>query len=298
MQEVLHESRGCGRTAYPTLTGQKKCGSFSLADLNVNKRCNDKERTQPICVTKPGGSEAAVNSSKCFRDMPLRFRQPRDVPPLPQLSRAWRVAGARQLFSGGRGSGAALHFHNAAYNVLFFGTKHWVITPPRHAGVSGTKSDEWETRKAPAELPSGLPFRCSQGPGDMMLVPPMWGHATKNLGFNIGIGDLFCDARLANQTHDPQCRTPYRNYRCDATANRCGMGKEDMSRGNKGNLHRNWGKLLLRAKGKEWVDPDNAAYKQFYRDGPDTNPNPNPNPNLNPNPNPNPNLTLTLTLTR
>ena len=49
MQEVLHESRGCGRTAYPTLTGQKKCGSFSLADLNVHKRCSDKERTQPIC---------------------------------------------------------------------------------------------------------------------------------------------------------------------------------------------------------------------------------------------------------
>ena len=24
MREILHESRGCGRTAYPTLTGQKK----------------------------------------------------------------------------------------------------------------------------------------------------------------------------------------------------------------------------------------------------------------------------------
>ena len=55
--------------------------------------------------------------TRCFKDMPARFRQPRAVPPLPQLRRAWRLAGARQLFSGGRGSGAALHFHNAAYNV-------------------------------------------------------------------------------------------------------------------------------------------------------------------------------------
>ena len=56
-----------------------------------------------------------------------------------------------------------------------------------------------QARHAPSQLPSGLPFRCTQGPGDLLLLPPLWGHATKNLGFNIGIGDLYCDSRLANQ---------------------------------------------------------------------------------------------------
>ena len=31
--------------------------------------------------------------------------------------------------------------------------------------------------------------RCTQGPGDMLVLPAAWGHATRNHGFNIGIGD-------------------------------------------------------------------------------------------------------------
>lgn len=42
MAAVLQEHRSCGRTAYPSLTGQKKCGSFSLLELNTHPHCNDR----------------------------------------------------------------------------------------------------------------------------------------------------------------------------------------------------------------------------------------------------------------
>ena len=72
-----------------------------------------------------------------------------------------------------------MHFHSAAYNVLFFGTKHWLITPPRWAGISSGTSASWE-RLARGRLPPHLPLKCSQGPGDMLLLPSGWGHATIN----------------------------------------------------------------------------------------------------------------------
>ena len=46
--------------------------------------------------------------------------------------------------------------------ALFFGTKHWLLTPPRHAGVSGTKSDEWEARplRAPCPCACTCAYKC------------------------------------------------------------------------------------------------------------------------------------------
>ena len=110
----------CGRTAYPVLTGQRTCGEFSWEMLNQHMGCSDAERTLPVCARKPVSS---VNTSKAFREMPASYRLPDHYPPVPALERAWVKGGSRQMFAGGRGSGAALHFHNAAYNVQFFGVK-------------------------------------------------------------------------------------------------------------------------------------------------------------------------------
>ena len=36
-----------------------------------------------------------------------------------------------------------MHFHGSAYNVLFFGQKHWRFLPPRHTGLSGIPADTY-----------------------------------------------------------------------------------------------------------------------------------------------------------
>ena len=166
----------CGRTAYPVLTGQRTCGEFSWEMLNQHMSCSDAERTLPVCARKPVSS---VNTSKAFREMPASYRLPDHYPPVPALERAWVKGGSRQMFAGGRGSGAALHFHNAAYNVQFFGVKRcnspstqtpctccrwpgsggalphlpslipppsllsrlirWMLTPPRYSGITARR---------------------------------------------------------------------------------------------------------------------------------------------------------------
>jgi hypothetical protein len=202
----------CGRTAYPSLTGQDFCGRFSYLDLNAHPACADKGHTLPICVRKPGGGSASINvSGSIWKQLPACFRYEASVPPMPVLARPWVSAGAHQLFAGGNGSGAALHFHSAAYNAVFFGTKHWLLTPPRYAGISGAASTVWRDSHAPRDLPRGaeMPFRCTQGPGDIVVVPNHWGHATVNEAFSIGIGDLFCDSLLSSLVSDVRCARPF-----------------------------------------------------------------------------------------
>ena len=194
----------CGRTAYPSLTGQRPCGTFTLRSLDTHPACGDAERTLPVCALKPHGS---VNSTPSFRSLPTSLRYADDTPPAPMLSKVWVVAGSRQMFAGGRGSGAAMHFHNPAYNVQLFGVKRWLLTPPRHAGITGAASTQWpHDQRINRALPPDLPLKCTQGPGDMMIVPGHWGHATVNSGFTIGTGNLYCDGVNANYTHDPSCR--------------------------------------------------------------------------------------------
>ena len=72
--------------------------------------------------------------------------------------------------------------------MLFFGVKNWVLTPPRYAAVSGATSLDWDRiHSRSGALPIGLPMRCKQEPGDLILLPGKWGHATINDGFNVGM---------------------------------------------------------------------------------------------------------------
>ena len=210
MAQVVAQKLRCGRTAYPALTGQSACGLFSLLDLNTHPSCDNTERALPVCARKPTGGEAAVNTSLVFTALPTRLKQPRAVPAVPVLAHAWSSGGSRQFFAGGRGSGAALHFHNAAYNIQLFGNKRWLLTPPRFAGITGGASSSWLAgERREGALPAPLPLQCTQGPGDLILVPPRWGHATINDRFAIGMGNLYCDVLFANYTDHPHCSRFY-----------------------------------------------------------------------------------------
>ena len=107
-------------------------------------------------------------------------------------------------------------------------------------------------------MPRGLPFTCTQGPGDMLLLPSHWGHATKNLGFNLGIGDLYCDVRFANRSGDPHCRTPYKKLQLNARRMDTGAGRSQTKR---------WPQMLLHAKGEAWVDPKHAPFRHIRHAG-------------------------------
>lgn len=197
----FHLKQPCGRTAYPSLTGQRFCGSFSISELDGHPRCTD--ATRPVCVAKPGKG-GGLNSSFLWRKLPTRYRYEAPFAPYSFIQASFATAKAYQLFAGGHDSGATFHFHMSAYNVLIFGTKEWMLTPPRFTGISGSGALEWrESTDKP--FPRGMPLRCTQGPGDMLLVPAQWGHATVNRRFTLGIGDLFCDIFAMNASGGIWC---------------------------------------------------------------------------------------------
>ena len=75
----LKNKMRCGRTAYPSLTGQRHCGWFSLEGLNEHPACDDAEKTLPVCATKPGFGPRAV--AVRWLESPLT----RCRPPFPEL---------------------------------------------------------------------------------------------------------------------------------------------------------------------------------------------------------------------
>jgi hypothetical protein len=132
----------------------------------------------------------------------MRLRHPDKVAPLAALRRGWGRSTSRALWGGTAWSGSGFHWHNPAYNVLFFGgPKKWMITPPRYAGLSDLDSFDWPDKASQAELPWGLPLRFTQQPGDLVLLPAQWGHSTLTAdSFSLGLGVLWCDARWLNIT--------------------------------------------------------------------------------------------------
>eukprot|EP00041_Stephanoeca_diplocostata_P031362 m.976002 g.976002 ORF g.976002 m.976002 type:complete len:795 (+) comp23943_c0_seq13:178-2562(+) len=97
-----------------------------------------------------------------------------------------------QFFVGPAGSGAPMHYHRAAYNVLVAGRKKWVLLPPRSAVYSKRHPKDFFAKDVPKMEANGAPVhRCIQEAGDVVFVPAMWGHATLNLEESIGYASEF-----------------------------------------------------------------------------------------------------------
>lgn len=71
-----------------------------------------------------------------------------------------------QIFFGSDMSGATLHWHEAAFNILYVGTKEWHVTPPLYRGFTGTPAEVALERFA--NQPFGV--RCTQLPGDLIYT--------------------------------------------------------------------------------------------------------------------------------
>jgi hypothetical protein len=100
----------------------------------------------------------------------------------------------RQIIAGPPLSGAMMHFHGAAVNMLFVGVKLWVFFPPAYASfIDAHAADFWSAYFLPNYGPdsnknvttaAALPpwsMVAVQGPGDLIFVPHHVGHAVLNL---------------------------------------------------------------------------------------------------------------------
>ena len=108
----------------------------------------------------------------------------------------------RTLAIGPTGQGFPMHAHGKTWQMQVVGQKLWLLHPPGdtrlpdewlsahpmslvHKGALGTR----ETRSGASAAPAThIAHHCVLGPGDLLVFPDLWWHATLNLGDSIGIG--------------------------------------------------------------------------------------------------------------
>ena len=150
-------------------------------------------------------NESAVDPTYVFDTKAMletRFREVAEdveVPPPFLRSDAFKdlvVEGAivRQFYLGPAYSGAPVHFHSDAWNVLAFGLKRWSLFPPSKSFYSKIPAYRF-FREHLAEYE---PLECMQYPGDVVYVPLHWGHAVLNAQDSIGLAVEF------SMKHDDQ----------------------------------------------------------------------------------------------
>ena len=123
---------------------------------------------------------------------------------------------------GGAGTGAPVHYHNTAWNMLAYGAKKWYLYSPRDAIMSNRQIMDFvetdlvhfssrgkvkeegrdEDRQRKAEGGGGYqymnlntihrnysvaPMTCVQTAGDVIIVPESWGHGVLNIQDSVAV---------------------------------------------------------------------------------------------------------------
>jgi hypothetical protein len=86
-----------------------------------------------------------------------------------------------QIYVGVAGSGAPVHHHNNAVNVLLHGKKNWFLFPAHRAEYSTVPIVHYILHELPYVSDSAIPLECVQEAGDAIYIPRHWGHAVLNL---------------------------------------------------------------------------------------------------------------------
>ena len=89
---------------------------------------------------------------------------------------------------GTAGSGAPVHFHNTAWNQLFYGRKHWYLYPPSRNLMGKKQVMDWLEHDIRNLMEDGFqPMECIQMQGDVLVVPELWGHAVLNVQDSVAV---------------------------------------------------------------------------------------------------------------
>jgi len=81
---------------------------------------------------------------------------------------------------GREGSGAPMHIHSDALNLVLAGKKRWFVLPPQDAIYSRKHISTWVKEDLPTADPK--PLECVQNAGDAIYVPFDWAHGVINSG--------------------------------------------------------------------------------------------------------------------
>lgn len=113
----------------------------------------------PIVITLASPSVLFRSSIKADSPLVKHLR----VPAVFDVAQTEIVVQNMQFFLGPAGSGAPMHYHRAAYNVLVAGRKEWVLLPPRSAVYSKRHPKDFFAKDVPAMEAAGIPVIVAYG---------------------------------------------------------------------------------------------------------------------------------------
>ena len=96
-----------------------------------------------------------------------------------------------QLALGPRMTGAHIHFHQDAWNLLLAGEKRWFLQPPGNKTVSRKHPVDWLEDDYTAATAAGALLECTQRPGDVLFIPHHWSHAVVNVRDSLAVATEF-----------------------------------------------------------------------------------------------------------
>ena len=83
------------------------------------------------------------------------------------------------------GTGAPMHYHRTALNMLAFGQKYWAVRLPEDALYSVQPLTQQREQDGSDQI------TCTQHSGDIVLMPSQFAHATLNVRPSIGMAFEF-----------------------------------------------------------------------------------------------------------
>lgn len=132
-------------------------------------------------------SSNSIISRKVFPDNEMLINSFREVDSaiynVTHYKDARDIAINIQWTIGKQGSGAHLHLHNSAWNVLAYGLKKWILYPPSEGIVSKIQIGKFYNDIAPYTKA----MYCTQQADDTIIIPEGWSHGVLNLKDSIAV---------------------------------------------------------------------------------------------------------------
>jgi len=107
---------------------------------------------------------------------------------------------AYQVFLGKPMSGAPIHLHHGAVNLMPFGQKRWFMLPPTESLYTHKQIGRWLREDMPKL--ENAPLQCTQNAGDAMYVPDLWGHGLVNSRSAIAVAVEFLRSAGEQARHE------------------------------------------------------------------------------------------------
>eukprot|EP00607_Mallomonas_marina_P000324 CAMPEP_0182432844 /NCGR_PEP_ID=MMETSP1167-20130531/59226_1 /TAXON_ID=2988 /ORGANISM="Mallomonas Sp, Strain CCMP3275" /LENGTH=608 /DNA_ID=CAMNT_0024620831 /DNA_START=211 /DNA_END=2037 /DNA_ORIENTATION=- len=190
---------------------QSSKNDVSLSDWlrDVRSNVTEEEVADDGSVESQSKARWIAFDRTASKQLPMLFDEDMGTPPFAMMCDGAPNSerSGIQMSIGGYGSGAPIHAHHSAWNLLLTGRKRWFLFYP---GALGPRPQMWSSTKHPVSdmalfetfRAHGMVLEVTQQAGDVLFIPQGWGHATIHTCETVSVSEEFCGPRVRESPLD------------------------------------------------------------------------------------------------